>query len=227
MPPPPPPSRLVSVSSANRQCLVQDSVLNRTAPSNRLSVGSATANPYKMHPRTHTHSLSAGSLNPAHRVTRRKSMSNHAASMTPAGREASSSTANSTSPFESGNYPGKKSGSGSIKSGSAHKGAFPASLPSVNAFGQVGYDAKYGSAVADGPPLESLPEVEKGNGKARTRRASEGSQLRKGEGKRTSGGELRCETCGKGYKHSSCLTKHLSVCPSVPHNFTFMTFVHP
>ena len=46
--------------------------------------------------------------------------------------------------------------------------------------------------------------------KARARRASEGSYLTKGEGKRSSG-EVRCEKCGKGYKHSSCLTKHLSV----------------
>ena len=43
------------------------------------------------------------------------------------------------------------------------------------------------------------------------RRASEGSNL-KSEGKRSSG-ELRCDKCGKGYKHSSCLTKHLSVFP--------------
>ena len=46
--------------------------------------------------------------------------------------------------------------------------------------------------------------------KTKARRASEGSHLTKGEGKRSSG-ELRCEKCGKGYKHSSCLTKHLSV----------------
>lgn len=46
--------------------------------------------------------------------------------------------------------------------------------------------------------------------KARARRASEGSYLTKGEGKRSSS-ELRCDKCGKGYKHSSCLTKHLSV----------------
>jgi hypothetical protein len=150
-------------------------------------------------------------------------MSNHAASMSQAARETSGSTA---SPFESGSYSGKKSSS-SVKSGLGQKSAFPASLPSGNTFPQAVYEAKYGSAVADGPPLQSLPEVEKANGKARTRRASEGSQLRKGEGKRTSGGELRCETCGKGYKHSSCLTKHLSVSPLFPHNFTFMTFFHP
>ena len=62
------------------------------------------------------------------------------------------------------------------------------------------------SAIADdmGPPPAGTIS------KARARRASEGSHL--GGGKRASG-ELRCEKCGKGYKHSSCLTKHLSVFP--------------
>jgi hypothetical protein len=72
-------------------------------------------------------------------------------------------------------------------------------------------------AVTDGPPLSGMPESEKGNSKSRVRRASEGSRLTKGEGKRASGSELRCETCGKGYKHSSCLTKHLSVAPDLPY----------
>ncbi|ETN36324.1 uncharacterized protein HMPREF1541_08601 [Cyphellophora europaea CBS 101466] len=43
--------------------------------------------------------------------------------------------------------------------------------------------------------------------KNRNRRASEGSHLIKGDKK--SGSDLRCDTCGKGYKHSSCLTKHM------------------
>lgn len=76
--------------------------------------------------------------------------------------------------------------------------------------------AKTETAVTDGPPLATMPEHEKGNSKSRIRRASEGSSLTKGEGKRTSGSELRCEKCGKGYKHSSCLTKHLSVTLSPP-----------
>lgn len=46
------------------------------------------------------------------------------------------------------------------------------------------------------------------NPKGRNRRASEGSYLAKTEGKRLAS-ELRCDTCGKGYKHSSCLTKHM------------------
>jgi hypothetical protein len=44
--------------------------------------------------------------------------------------------------------------------------------------------------------------------KNRNRRASEGSHLVKGDKK---SGDLRCDTCGKGYKHSSCLTKHMYV----------------
>lgn len=82
---------------------------------------------------------------------------------------------------------------------------------SVFAPGSYGAAAKTETAIVDGPPLASMPEHEKGNSKSRIRRASEGSRLSKGDGKRTSGSELRCEKCGKGYKHSSCLTKHLSV----------------
>ncbi|OJD23845.1 hypothetical protein ACJ73_04804 [Blastomyces percursus] len=44
--------------------------------------------------------------------------------------------------------------------------------------------------------------------KQRSRRASEGAHLVRGEGKRVMN-ELRCDRCGKGYKHSSCLTKHM------------------
>lgn len=45
---------------------------------------------------------------------------------------------------------------------------------------------------------------------ARTRRASEGQHLVK-DGKKSNAGDLKCEKCGKGYKHSSCLSKHLFV----------------
>lgn len=44
--------------------------------------------------------------------------------------------------------------------------------------------------------------------KARQRRASDGQPLLK-DGKKSNRIEVRCEKCGKGYKHSSCLTKHL------------------
>lgn len=79
-----------------------------------------------------------------------------------------------------------------------------------------GAAAAKSEAVTDGPPLSSMPAHEQGDSKSRIRRASEGSRLSKGEPKRTSGSELKCEKCGKGYKHSSCLTKHLSVPLSLP-----------
>lgn len=97
---------------------------------------------------------------------------------------------------------------------SANYPAMPSSLPNNGSiFGPSSYSAAVvkasEAAVTDGPPLASMPEHEKGNNKARIRRASEGSRLSKGDPKRASGSELRCEKCGKGYKHSSCLTKHL------------------
>ena len=79
-----------------------------------------------------------------------------------------------------------------------------------NTIGSIVFDSQNmdgGSAVVDGP---ILAESNENISKARARRASEGQFLTKTEGKRASG-ELRCEKCGKGYKHSSCLTKHLLV----------------
>lgn len=79
-------------------------------------------------------------------------------------------------------------------------------------FGSGSYrEAAKSEAITDGPPLASMPEHENGNSKSRIRRASEGSRLGKGDAKHKSGSDLRCEKCGKGYKHSSCLTKHLLV----------------
>lgn len=120
-------------------------------------------------------------------------------------------------PTEGGSFAARRASKSSA--GSKAAPAFPASLPNGSGFG---YEPKSSSAIVDGPSLATLPESEKGHSKARTRRASEGSRLSKGEGKRTSGTELRCEKCGKGYKHSSCLTKHLSVSLNLtdPHTFT-------
>ena len=57
------------------------------------------------------------------------------------------------------------------------------------------------SESADGKPIP----------KGRNRRASEGAQM-KTEGKRAPA-DLRCDRCGKGYKHGSCLSKHMCVSP--------------
>ncbi|KAH0355075.1 hypothetical protein KCU83_g1990, partial [Aureobasidium melanogenum] len=75
------------------------------------------------------------------------------------------------------------------------------SISSRNALGFLG-QASYPS------PPSSLPQGDKpaDDKKIKARRGSDGSVLTK---KKSAAGELKCETCGKGYKHSSCLTKHL------------------
>lgn len=65
------------------------------------------------------------------------------------------------------------------------------------------------SAIDDDPNDMSADEGDSTFQKARIRRASDGQPLVK-EGRKNRP-ELHCEKCGKGYKHSSCLTKHLFV----------------
>jgi hypothetical protein len=166
--------------------------------------------------RPHAHSLSAGNLNPAHRVTRRKSMS-----QTPASNMAAIAAAAkgmTGAPLESASAnnglrrPSKPASQFRGPSMAMHS-TMASSMPGNGAqFGPSSYGAAAAKteAVTDGPTLATMLEEDKANSKARNRRASEGSRLSKGDGKR-SGSDLRCEKCGKGYKHSSCLTKHLLV----------------
>jgi hypothetical protein len=165
-----------------------------TSSGHRLSVSSGTSGSVgRLNSRAqHAHSLSVGSLNP-HRVSRRKSSSNTALN----------NGAAMAAWRESSGTP-RSAGKGSMSK--VANGAFPSSLPShASAFEAAGSDV-----VADGPPLASLPEA-KASGKPRVRRASEGSRLSKGDSKRSTAPDLKCEKCGKGYKHSSCLSKHLWV----------------
>ncbi|KAF2805063.1 uncharacterized protein BDZ99DRAFT_511180 [Mytilinidion resinicola] len=141
-----------------------------TSSQHRTSL-SSTASSLPSKSRIHSHSLSVGSINPAHRVGRRKSMS-------------STSRANLR-----------------LQGPTLQHTDMPNSLPNNGSI----YNE---TAVADGPMLASMPETEKVNNKARLRRASEGSHL-KANKRLVSGSDLKCEKCGKGYKHSSCLTKHL------------------
>lgn len=171
--------------------------------------------------RPHSHSISASAINPAHRVTRRKSMSSSAANNVAAIAAAAKGVIGA--PLEGASVGG--SGSGQRRTskpptqfrGPSLNAAMASSMPGSGGspFGSSSYNgtAAQGEAVVDGPVLATMPEHKLAESKSRIRRASEGSRL-KGDGKRTSGSELKCEKCGKGYKHSSCLTKHLSVTPS-------------
>jgi hypothetical protein len=74
------------------------------------------------------------------------------------------------------------------------------------------------SAIDDQNDEDMDGDEEAGFKQARTRRASEGQHLVK-DGKKSNSGDLKCEKCGKGYKHSSCLSKHLFV-PTLPPTYS-------
>ncbi|OCL10600.1 hypothetical protein AOQ84DRAFT_288939 [Glonium stellatum] len=191
---------------------MQEPTTARPTSQHRLSMSSAASSiPSKS--RTHSHSLSVGSINPAHRVTRRKSMSSTTANNVAAMAVAKGVSGSALEAGNSSNRRTSKASLGPRGQNLSNYPSMPSSLPNNGSvFAPSSYSAhlaKTGDAVTDGPPLASMPESEKGNSKARIRRASEGSRLSKGDSKRSSGSELRCEKCGKGYKHSSCLTKHL------------------
>lgn len=162
-----------------------------------------------------THSTSFGSYNQSHRITRRKSSTLNpavsAAAISAAVNIAKEEDAQGTKPSNRRSISSRMAlGSLNGESYPSPPSSFPHNHPSVpNALQYGRGGAAGGSAVIDGPSLSSLSE--KMAAKGRIRRASESSTLAK---KKAGNGELKCDTCGKGYKHSSCLTKHLSVSPS-------------
>ncbi|KAF1829937.1 hypothetical protein BDW02DRAFT_508779 [Decorospora gaudefroyi] len=173
--------------------------------------------------RPHSHSLSAGNLHAGHRVTRRKSMSqtpvSNVAAIAAAAKGITGAPLEGASGGSSGaRRPSKPASQFRGPSGALHS-TMASSMPGNGTGNGTGNGSPFGAssygaaaakteALTDGPTLATMLEQDKANTKARNRRASEGSRLSKGDGKR-SGSDLRCEKCGKGYKHSSCLTKHL------------------
>lgn len=152
--------------------------------------------------RHHAHSISLGALNPNHRVTRRKSVTTAAAN-------AAAAVAASMEGGEATSLPM----GAHRRSLAGRKGIESASIGNVSGF------SSYLSRSINSPSQES-PVARKGSPgsdhsdgkpKNRNRRASEGAQL-KTEGKRASTA-IRCDRCGKGYKHGSCLSKHMCVSP--------------
>ncbi|KAL4808903.1 hypothetical protein BDV18DRAFT_133449 [Aspergillus unguis] len=167
-------------------------------------------------PRQHSHSISLGAVNSNHRVTRRKSVTTTAAANAaaavaasmkdspdsvgiamPAHRRGSRKGLESSSvgaPSALGSYLSRSMNSPSRDPLVARK-ASPSQAQDGSSMAQTAVD---GSGAA-GKPIST---------KNRNRRASEGGHLVKGEGK-GSRPELRCDRCGKGYKHGSCLSKHM------------------
>ncbi|KAK0711088.1 hypothetical protein B0H67DRAFT_668200 [Lasiosphaeris hirsuta] len=161
------------------------------------------------HSRNSSHSVAVGSLNANHRVTRRKSMTNTgtnvaavAAALQEAGDRAMplpiavSSRRNTVSKNA---FP-RSAMAGSLPSP-------PASLP-IHKFVTTDGNVNMQDSAIDDELNDMSGDEDEAFQKARVRRASDGQPLAK-EGRKSNRPELRCEKCGKGYKHSSCLTKHL------------------
>ncbi|KAL5366401.1 hypothetical protein BJX96DRAFT_169894 [Aspergillus floccosus] len=160
----------------------------------------------------HAHSISLGAVNHNHRVTRRKSVTTAAANAAAAAVAASLKDESTTVPMPAlrrGSRKGLESSSVGAPSGFASYLSRSMNSPSQEppvARKTSPSQSQDGSAA---PPAEDNPPSTKPvTTKNRNRRASEGSHLIKGEGKR-SAPELRCDRCGKGYKHGSCLSKHM------------------
>jgi hypothetical protein len=92
----------------------------------------------------------------------------------------------------------------------------PASLPTHRFAVENRTAGVQESAIDDELNDISGDDAESALQKARVRRASDGQPLVKEGGRKNSRPELRCEKCGKGYKHSSCLNKHLFVPTLLP-----------
>ncbi|KAI5465553.1 hypothetical protein BGZ63DRAFT_373926 [Mariannaea sp. PMI_226] len=159
------------------------------------------------HARASSHSLLTGALNANHRVTRRKSVTNPGSNVTALAAALRDSERSAAVPISTGR---RNTMSKSAAARAAIVGSLPsppASLPTNKSISDAKRELN-GSAIDDDPNEGSADEGTLKFQKARTRRASDGQSLVK-EGKKSNRVEVRCDKCGKGYKHSSCLTKHL------------------
>ncbi|KAI5859383.1 hypothetical protein GGS23DRAFT_324975 [Durotheca rogersii] len=158
---------------------------------------------------SHAYSTLSGAINATHRVTRRKSMTNSAANAA-AVAAALEEAGDKVTPLPIAVNSRRGTMSKSALSRSAIVGSLPsppASLP-THKFSMSMTSEGPENAIDDDSNDMSADEGDAELQKARIRRASDGQPLTK-EGKKSNRVELRCDKCGKGYKHSSCLTKHL------------------
>ncbi|CEJ91483.1 Putative Expressed protein [[Torrubiella] hemipterigena] len=151
------------------------------------------------HARNNSHSLLSGSLNPNHRVTRRKSVTNNAPNVAALTAVIADSERSAAIPISNGARRNTMSKSAAMRASiAASLPSPPASLPIQRAnIDSAIDDDSNGPSDEEGTDFKSLS----------ARRASDGQPLSK-EGKKNRV-EVKCDQCGKSYKHSSCLTKHL------------------
>ncbi|RVD84238.1 uncharacterized protein DFL_005999 [Arthrobotrys flagrans] len=175
----------------------------------------SAAVPIKSSHRSH-HAHSLGTTNTTHRVTRRKSMSSSAVAHSAAVaaiKEAAANGSLDSSPInldlkqEVLNSPNLKPLDGQSDVIADYPSP-PSSFPShgVSALSSGFRKTSFGTTLKETVSEHAIgEEVESATGSLRkNRRPSDGPD----DGQHVKG-ELKCEHCGKGYKHSSCLTKHL------------------
>lgn len=171
--------------------------------------------------RNNLSAASLSSVNSAHRVSRRKSSfsvaSVNVAAITAAAKDGTMDTVSGARSRGSAQLDkfGRSPNVGSLPS----PGFLASSLKQSSTVPEKIQENDDSSALEDGPALASM--TDKANRKSGARRSSEGSRLTR---TKSNAGELRCETCGKGYKHGSCLTKHLSVYPALFRIRTLVSF---
>ncbi|KAJ5094563.1 hypothetical protein N7456_010424 [Penicillium angulare] len=151
--------------------------------------------------RQHSHSISLGAVNSNHRVTRRKSVTTAAANAA-AAVAASMKDGESASSLPMGTHRRSLGG---------RKGLESTSVGATSGFSS--YLSRSVNSPSQEPPVarKGSPSGSEDDSKApknRNRRTSEGAQFKSVDGKRLPA-ELRCDRCGKGYKHGSCLSKHM------------------
>ncbi|KAJ5103804.1 hypothetical protein N7532_004333 [Penicillium argentinense] len=163
-----------------------------------LSLSRPLPGPQQRH---HAHSISLGAVNANHRVTRRKSVTTaavNAAAAVAASMQEGGESASLPMAAHRRSLGGRKGlESTSVGGSSGFSSYLSRSMNSPSQELPVARKASPSNSEADGKPVP----------KGRNRRASEGAQT-KTDGKRNPA-ELRCDRCGKGYKHGSCLSKHM------------------
>lgn len=179
---------------ADKPCLQKDHPASRPVSGSFSRISSSG--------RQHSNSVSLSATNSAHRVNRRKSVNSSASSTAQAAIAAALRESGDVSAI-----PLSSSHRRSLGSKKAPESQSMNARPSMHGYFGPGSSVtgQDQDALEDNSMDEEVGPTDKSITKNRDRRASEGSHLMKSSKK----GELRCETCGKGYKHSSCLTKHM------------------
>ncbi|KFZ02253.1 hypothetical protein V501_09616 [Pseudogymnoascus sp. VKM F-4519 (FW-2642)] len=178
----------------------------------RLSMSSALGSSLparSSHPRHHSHSISAGSLVPTHRVTRRKSGSANAAAVAAAVREMGEATLSAPMPTASSRRHTTSRPGGSKFAGLATP---PSSLPGHRLSLMAGRKAERDESAIDDEQNDEMDDEGDSFNKARMRRASEGQSSVKSDGKKN---DLRCDkwehTPEWSYTSKLLISKHQQV----------------